>query len=474
MPTAARVLVIIFGEFRGSHLAWNSLNTHVINHNQADLAFIGPQPSPQVRQAAQVLLQKVKYDWSVKEQDDWGEFLDKNVVTDAESGWRALCKHYAPSKRSWEIWHFLGGTKSCVPVLSGGILLAYRHIFYQHLVNDKLSDRYDWFIFTRTDYIYLCPPPRPSLLPRGRVYIPRGEGYGGYSDRFAIVPSDLAPTFFNLTNDVLRNWRYWDSLQGDKDFSGNIESVVRWYMTRMQIPVTLYCHPGFTVRTPDDPTSWKKNGTDEFPMKIEHNPDLARLNLTNKYSNEIAEAEQACSPWRRFRHWSSHVGEVSSGGSSNRSSNSGSNSGEDSTRGAEVTDLLSLNSVNNVNNEHLPDQQAPTYSPLPSTVNPSQTPTHQGGRTLGGTGTEGEVEGKTGAGSGAGLGPKKGAGSNAGGGTKAEAENGRSTRRQLLATQHKSTGGGRSHQSKSKNKKPVSAPVPAPTRAPSHLVREVC
>jgi hypothetical protein len=70
----------------------------------------------------------------------------------------------------------LGGVGQCHPG-SAGILLAYRYVAWYLLQELQLLQHYRWIIFTRSDYLFACPPKEDlSTLPRDKIYVPRSSG----------------------------------------------------------------------------------------------------------------------------------------------------------------------------------------------------------------------------------------------------------------------------------------------------------
>lgn len=266
---------------RGGILAWRSLMKHVIHPHNADIAYIGP---PIVDHEAKKLLSKAKFLWIVPDYDDWGDALD--LIQN--NTWRYLCDE----KHS----NFLGFVKSC-PRNSAGVLLAYRYFTANNIVKHNLVNTYDWFIFTRTDYFYLCPPFHPMrIYSNSSIYIPSGEEYGGYTDRIALMPSNSVLKTLNVTVDIVTNPYEWENFS-----HYNIESALKHYYDKVNISVIQYAHTGFTVRRVADPTSWS-GGV--------HHQVMAKFNLTVKYPGELATAETECRPLnvldREYMDYPSH------------------------------------------------------------------------------------------------------------------------------------------------------------------------
>jgi hypothetical protein len=72
--------------------------------------------------------------------------------------------------------------------------------------------QYDWIIFSRSDYLYLCPArERLEDLPRDSIYIPNGVDYGGFTDRHHVMPTELALLALNVSESVVLDWRFYDN-----------------------------------------------------------------------------------------------------------------------------------------------------------------------------------------------------------------------------------------------------------------------
>ena len=66
-----------------------------------------------------------------------------------------------------------------------------------------MLDRYDRFVVTRSDFVWLCPHPPLSILDPRSLWIPDGEHYGGVTNRHLVVSrEDLIPAV-SLIEDIL-------------------------------------------------------------------------------------------------------------------------------------------------------------------------------------------------------------------------------------------------------------------------------
>src|SRR5207342_1797565 len=83
------------------------------------------------------------------------------------------------------------------------ILLFCRWLLLHGLQQDDVLGRYDRFVLTRSDFIWLCPHPPLSVLDRGAIWLPDGEHFGGLTDRHLVVSRADVVNCLNVIEDVL-------------------------------------------------------------------------------------------------------------------------------------------------------------------------------------------------------------------------------------------------------------------------------
>ena len=83
------------------------------------------------------------------------------------------------------------------------ILLFLRWLLLHGLQQDDVLDRYDRFVITRSDFVWLCPHPPLSVLDRGAIWFPNGEHYGGLNDRHLVVSRADVVNCLNVIEDIL-------------------------------------------------------------------------------------------------------------------------------------------------------------------------------------------------------------------------------------------------------------------------------
>src|SRR5262249_46375605 len=70
-------------------------------------------------------------------------------------------------------------------------------------LKDDVLDRYDRFVITRSDFVWLCPHPPLSVLDRGAIWFPNGEHWWGLNDRHLVVSRADVANCLNLIEDIL-------------------------------------------------------------------------------------------------------------------------------------------------------------------------------------------------------------------------------------------------------------------------------
>jgi hypothetical protein len=329
-PVKNKVLVIINGEIRGGSAAYNSTIKYLLDFYHADLAIIGPGRLQHDNAEGEYLRLRAKYYWILPEMDDYGIYIDPlaSVVglppgSDINRNWRELCQMKA---------QFLGGVQRTrlggiyspertysydCHIGSAGILFVYRAIVAQYVRELGLTSKYDWFIYTRADYLYLCYPPpiEHYITDVNAVYIPRFEGYGGYTDRHVYASSKTILPYLDLTAYMLRNWETVRDVMLSVKHSNarNIEIMIAVYLEAINMTVRTVDQMMLTVRRPNSSDYSSFHARDK---RHRVNNDIAKLypneNLLVKYQAEFNIAHNSCRgdyrrkmgyrPYQKFMH----------------------------------------------------------------------------------------------------------------------------------------------------------------------------
>jgi hypothetical protein len=194
-----KVLVCVLASTRSHELTFPSFKRFVLDELNADLALalaIDEKYDYDNR-----FWQHSKYRWTAPDFSDFGEAFD------LAQGW--LCQKYNVPAPDWRamlrikgIWQ--GRIQSPDPQRSNSSVLPFcRWLLLQGLEQDAVLNRYDRFVITRPDFVWLCPHPPLSILDRSAIWFPNGEHWGGLPDRHLVVSRADVVNCLNVIEDIL-------------------------------------------------------------------------------------------------------------------------------------------------------------------------------------------------------------------------------------------------------------------------------
>jgi hypothetical protein len=168
-------------------------------------------------------------------------------------------------------------------------MIATRHELGLKLYEHKLIEKYDWFIYSRSDYFYLCEPIDLGFLDRKYLYMPFTENSEGYSDRHWIMDKKLVPIALDLASDIVTNWTIYKEWRP----RNNIEDTIKFHFDRMNITAVHVSHAALTIRTSIDGSRF--SGREFHPILFQYGVDF-------KYASELQEASKWCAEtlWRNI------------------------------------------------------------------------------------------------------------------------------------------------------------------------------
>lgn len=245
-----KTLVIVLGQARAADLTWESFSNFVLTPLKADLAVCVGEDLEEGNN----YLTSAKYKWYSREYDDFGEGVDslleslvKEYGLEAPPNWRYLLR----IQNQW-----LGGIKGEFEHPgSAGILLYFREFLLQKLLLERLHHKYDWFVITRSDFKWRVPHIALNFLDKKNIYIPYGEGYGGYTDRHAVVPAGLIADYLGIFRQALLD-PMWHAQAMSFDSTWNLEKFIYFKLKTSQVKVTRMPYFMYSVRRYDTPTRW--------------------------------------------------------------------------------------------------------------------------------------------------------------------------------------------------------------------------
>jgi len=306
-----KCLVVAFGSIRGGPIAWNSLVNRLLKPLNCDLMLaVGENPENQKH----CLWKLAKYKATIREYDDWGDYIREYINN--STSWhqifnRVKCPkwvHKSPNKKTlmdaggYCAGQFAGGIKcpqSCLDSCknefgivcrkhegSAGLLLVFRDFLSRYIQKWKLHARYDNFILTRTDHVYLCDHPKFSEI-NGVLSVPNGQEYGGFTDRHWVVDSKHVLPLLNITRSLFsKNSKFFDHFMS-KYKDQNLETLLKFwvtYNTDLPKPVKMR-RVMATVKSEGDKMRWQLDKA--FP-----HASIPWLHL--KYPEAMADAQRSC------------------------------------------------------------------------------------------------------------------------------------------------------------------------------------
>lgn len=273
-----KCLVIVICQTRAHKTTWNSFKTQVLDSLGADLALCVSKSD-----STDMFRENAKYVW---EYDDYLDWITAYDNVQAELGVTTPWKHTLnvdPGRDSC----LFGGIRHPHTVGSGAVLFYYRWRALQNIRKLGLTSEYDWFIMTRSDYMYDVPHVPVEMLSTDAVWIPNGERYGGVTDRHLICPSkfiersiDMLQYILTQPDDFFLKYRRWLNGKG-----ANPETFIAFYLEKQGIPVRFVPYFMYTVRE-----------LNETPNRTQHGAaGTVRYKSTNyalKYPDEKALADR--------------------------------------------------------------------------------------------------------------------------------------------------------------------------------------
>ncbi len=244
-----RTLVVVIAETRAHEYSFPSFRANVLEALNADLALCIAKN--QWEDTSNPFYQHARYLWTYEEPDDWGSAFDAaQIVEGCQGDWRCLLDLDG-------IW--MGGVHNANGRTrgSGSILLFFRWLLKHSLMKSGVDQKYDRFIITRSDYIYLTPHYPIRQLDPEVIWIPEGEDYGGYTDRHIVVSRKDLTSILSVADPILCSPEELRiRMSGRKEW--NLEKYIRFAFCELGLDqrVRRFPYTMFAVRSVDGRTSW--------------------------------------------------------------------------------------------------------------------------------------------------------------------------------------------------------------------------
>ena len=274
----SKTLTVILCQSREFEHTYKSLKEMVLDPLESDLAFCGshfPVPSNMIEELS-------KYFWNYDEPNDWVEAL--NGISKIRDSWRPLLD-LDPV--------FLGGTGLGDSVGSGAIIMYWREILRHHM-NEGIIEEYEWFVITRSDFLWLTPHPRVDSLNSNDIYFLDGEQYGGVSDRHIIFHRKVAQRILEIAEPIFQASDTLLPQLSRLEGHVNPEVYIKFRFETMGLEKKIRYLPylGFTIRHEGTETRWSQGN---FSSKH---------GLYLKYPQEFEKARRIAIVMKKSEHWS--------------------------------------------------------------------------------------------------------------------------------------------------------------------------
>ena len=251
-----RTIVCVIAETRSNKITWPSFKNFVLDVTGADLLLCISTPFDY--DFGNPFWKFAKYRFTAPEFFDWGIAFDQVQKSECN----ALANVNLPNWRMLldigDQW--LGGVKGVNQQPgSGSILIFFRWLLLDYIRREGLLERYDRFIITRSDFVWEAPhPPILNLNPKN-IWIPDGEGYGGVTDRHAVLSRTNIEPYLDLIGPIIKEPQILFSEMCNKN-NWNLEQFIEFSLKRNKIKVKIRFFPYvmYSVRESGGSTRWSK------------------------------------------------------------------------------------------------------------------------------------------------------------------------------------------------------------------------
>jgi hypothetical protein len=255
---ARRTLIVVLGETRAHELTFALFKQNLMDRLDADLALcVGDN----ARETHNPFYDHAKYVWKYKDPEDWADAY----------------KEFAPGKNVYALLdlpdQWFGGIRH--PTLQqegiGSLLIVFREFLRRQLEAEGLYGKYDWFVLTRSDFIWPVMHPGLELFSPEHLYLPDGERYRGYTDRHAMVPRkhfrqfmEVARATFDEPEELALR------MKAVSPIDWNTESFVKFRLGELGLAGSVRFMPYmmYTVKSLGGPTGEGAPGSDNHQLNM--------------------------------------------------------------------------------------------------------------------------------------------------------------------------------------------------------------
>ena len=142
---------------------------------------------------------------------------------------------------------------------SAGILVFFRWFLLKSLKENDLLTKYDRFIITRSDFLYQVPHAQMNLLDKNCIWIPKGEQYGGLTDRHVVLSQENIEVYLNILNSFIESPDLYVSYM-KKHNVHNLEKMIKTHLDYNNVlnKVKYIPYVMYSIRAENGSTRWSK------------------------------------------------------------------------------------------------------------------------------------------------------------------------------------------------------------------------
>ncbi len=297
-----KTLVIVLAETREYEKTYNNFAENVLKPLQADLAVcIGVKHNYAYDNP---FFQNATYRFCYPEPEDYASAFDEAYLTVVSENpditspfyWRDFLKIKN---------QFLGGIKDDFDEHPGsaGVLIFYRWFLLYNIIKNDLLNKYDFFVITRSDFIYTLPHPSLDILSENFIYVPFGEGYGGVTDRHVVLSKKFVIPYLNMLNKMITHGEeYYRKMSSCNTW--NLEQFIKFHLQENSVwnQVRFFPYIMYAIRSEGGTTRWavgqysKEHGyyikyPSEYKEAFDNQSLFQRseISIDNFYKNKISQ-----------------------------------------------------------------------------------------------------------------------------------------------------------------------------------------
>ena len=286
----ANILIVILGETRASELTYDNFKINVLdelklktdnNINSVDMAVCIGVKSDYDYNNPFYINSKYKFIYNESDNYDYAHAFDfaSDTIIQNKSQYNIKSDTNSNTNTNWRDFlkikdQFMGGIKDKYHEHPGsaGILIFYRWFLLHSLMTNNLLDKYDYFIITRSDFMYKLPHITHIFNNNKNgcknIYIPDGEHYGGVTDRHVILPKQYITHYLDiLPNMILRGDYYIQKMNINTGW--NLEKLIKLHLQIHNIYEKIKFIPYimYAVRNINGTTRWSSGTLAKLRLK---------------------------------------------------------------------------------------------------------------------------------------------------------------------------------------------------------------